>query len=201
MTDEPGAASKHRSPLSRVRRPGYFGGRPHSFRQTGGVGFEGSYLWQLRQSVGSGLVLMPGAMVALLRDDDREVLLSMRADDESWCLPAGAAERGSSFASTAIDELAEEVGVEVARADLVPFGCLSEAELHTINYPSGDMTHCFALAFLARAWRGRARPDQQETTDARFFDRSAPPAPLHAPTAHALELLAAFLATGTFQVR
>jgi 8-oxo-dGTP pyrophosphatase MutT (NUDIX family) len=165
------------------------------------MAYRGSYLWRLRQVIGHELVLMPGAMVALLRSNDREVLLSKRADDESWCLPAGAAERGGSFASTAVDELSEEVGIEVAKADLVPFGCLSEAELHTINYPSGDMTHCFALAFLARAWRGRARPDRQETTDARFFDRSAPPAPLHVPTAHALGLLAAFLETGTFQVR
>jgi 8-oxo-dGTP pyrophosphatase MutT (NUDIX family) len=71
------------------------------------MAYKGSYLWQLRQLLGNDLVLMPGAMVALQRDDQR-VLLTKRIDDGTWCLPAGAAEPGGSFARTAIDELAEE---------------------------------------------------------------------------------------------
>ena len=56
------------------------------------------------------------------------MLLTKRADDGSWCAPAGAAEPGGSFARTAVDELAEETGIEGAENDLIPFGCLSEAE-------------------------------------------------------------------------
>jgi 8-oxo-dGTP pyrophosphatase MutT (NUDIX family) len=164
------------------------------------VAYRGSYLWRLRQAVGNDLVLMPGAMVAVQRDDQR-VLLTKRADDETWCLPAGAAEPGGSFARTAIDELAEETGIEVSERDLIPFGCLSEAEAHTIHYPNGDVTHCFALCFLARAWRGEARPDQQESTEVKFVNLDALPEPLHRPTAHALELLAGYLRSDSFQVR
>ena len=98
-------------------------------------------------------------------------------------------------------ELAEEAGIEVSERDLIPFGCLSEAEAHTIHYPNGDVTHCFALLFLARTWRGEPRPDQAEATEAEFIDLDALPEPLHSPTAHALELLAAYLRTGSFQVR
>lgn len=143
---------------------------------------------------------MPGAMVAVQRDD-RRVLLTKRTDDGTWCLPAGAAEPGGSFARTAIDELAEETGVRVAEQDLIPFGCLSEAEAHTIHYPNGDVTHCFALCFLARTWQGDPRPDKEESTETKFVDPAAPPEPLHPPTAHALELLEAYLRTGSFQVR
>jgi len=164
------------------------------------MAFRDSYLWRLRQAVGNDLVLMPGAMVALQREDGG-VLLTRRADDGTWCLPAGAAEPGGSFARTAVDELAEETGVEVVESDLIPFGCLSDAEAHTIHYPNGDVTHCFALLFLARAWRGDPQPDGQESTEAGFFDPGAPPEPLHAPTRHALELLSAYLGSGTFQVR
>jgi 8-oxo-dGTP pyrophosphatase MutT (NUDIX family) len=64
------------------------------------LAFKGSYLWRLRQKVGSDLVLMPGAMVALLREDGR-VLLTKRRDTGVWCLPAGAAEAGGNFAHTA----------------------------------------------------------------------------------------------------
>lgn len=164
------------------------------------MAYRGSYLWQLRQVVGKDLVLMPGAMVAVQRDD-RRVLLTKRTDDGTWCLPAGAAEPGGSFAKTAIDELAEETAIHVSERDLIPFGCLSEAEAHTIDYPNGDVTHCFALCFLTRVWQGDPRPDGEESTAAKFVDPGAPPEPLHPPTAHALELLAAYLRTGSFQVR
>lgn len=162
--------------------------------------FVDSYLWRLRQAVGNELVLMPGAMVALQRDDGK-VLLTQRADDSSWCLPAGAAEVGGSFAQTAIDELAEEAGVEVAKDDLVPFATLSEAEAHTIHYPNGDITHCFAICFLARKWHGDPRPDRDESTAVRFVPLTAIPEPVHPPTASALELLQAYLDTGAFQLR
>jgi 8-oxo-dGTP pyrophosphatase MutT (NUDIX family) len=164
------------------------------------VTYQGSYLWRLRQLLGSDLVLMPGAMVALQREDQR-ILLTKRADDGTWCLPAGAAEPGGSFARTAIDELAEETGVRVAEHDLIPFGCLSEAEAHTIRYPNGDVTHCFALLFLARVWQGDPRPDQAEATETKFADLAALPESLHSPTAHALDLLAVYLSSGSFQVR
>lgn len=164
------------------------------------MGHPGSYLWRLRQAVGNDLVLMPGAMVALQREDGC-VLLTKRSDDGTWCLPAGAAEPGGSFARTAIDELSEETGIEVSERDLIAFGCLSEAELHTIRYPNGDVTHCFGLLFLARSWRGEPRPDGEESTEAGFFDLGALPEPLHTSTEHALELLAAHLGSGAFQVR
>lgn len=100
-----------------------------------------------------------------------------------------------------IDELAEEAGIEVSERDLIPFGCLSEAEVHTIHYPNGDVTHCFALLFLARARRGDPIPDEEESTEARFANLGKLPGPLHPPTAHALDLLAAYLRSGSFQVR
>lgn len=142
---------------------------------------------------------MPGAMVALLLDD-RQVLLTKRTDTGAWCLPAGAAEPGGSFATTAVEELMEETGLEVTPADLIPFGCLSEAELHTIRYPNGDVTHCFALCFLARRWQGTARADGEEATEVRFVDLDAGLEPMHPPSEQALGLLRAFLRKREFQV-
>lgn len=162
--------------------------------------YADSYLWRLRQEIGNALVLMPGAMVALQRADG-QVLLTKRTDDGTWCLPAGAAEPGGSFARTAIAELSEEAGVEVAEEDLITFGCLSEAELHTIRYPNGDITHCFALCFLAERWSGDPQPDGEESTATLFASLSAPPDPVHTPSAHALQMLAAYLESGRFQVR
>jgi 8-oxo-dGTP pyrophosphatase MutT (NUDIX family) len=165
------------------------------------MSFSDSYLGQLRKRIGSELVLMPGAMVALRRPSDGCVLFTRRADDETWCLPAGAAEPGGSFAATAIGELKEEAGVTVAEDDLIPFATLSEAGLHTIIYPNGDETHCFAVCFLAERWRGEPQPDGEETTKLEFADPASPPLPIHRPTSHALELLNAYLRSGRFQLQ
>lgn len=83
----------------------------------------------------------------------------------------------------------------------MPFGCLSEAELHTITYPNGDVTHCFAMLFVAERWSGEPRPDGSEATASRFADPADPPPAVHGPTAYALELLSAYLHSGRFQAR
>jgi 8-oxo-dGTP pyrophosphatase MutT (NUDIX family) len=164
------------------------------------VGFAGSYLWRLRQKVGSDLLLMPGAMVVIQRPDGM-VLLTKRIDDGTWCLPAGAAEEGSSFAETAIAELREEAGAIVSASGLEPFGCLSRAADHTIAYPNGDVTHCFAMCFLARNWSGDLHPDGAEVEQVDFFGLDSPPAPIHGPSEVALGMFRHFLASGEFQVR
>ncbi|MFI6678249.1 NUDIX domain-containing protein [Kribbella sp. NPDC050470] len=160
--------------------------------------YEGSYLWELRQHVGSRLLLMPGAQVLVVDDADR-MLFQRSRDTGRWELPAGAAEPGDSFRRAAARELQEETGLSVAEDDLVPFATLSEADLHTLTYPNGDVLHCFALCFEARRWTGDLTADPSEVTALAFL--AEPPEDLHPPTRLALELYDAYQATGLFQAR
>jgi 8-oxo-dGTP pyrophosphatase MutT (NUDIX family) len=161
--------------------------------------FEGSYLWQLRQRVGHDLLLTPGAAVAAQRGDG-QVLFALRGDDGTWCLPGGSAERGGSFARTAVEELREETGLRVAEADLIPAACFSDAERHTLHYPNGDRTHYFSMCFLARRWEGEPTPDGDESLQLRFAPLDELPRPFESSTERAVELLRAYLDTGAFQV-
>jgi 8-oxo-dGTP pyrophosphatase MutT (NUDIX family) len=138
-------------------------------------------------------------MVALRREDGA-VLLTRRVDDGTWCLPGGGAEEGAGFAETAATELREEVGVGVDLADLAGFGCLSRADLHTIEYGNGDVTHCFAVCFVAERWQGEPRPDGEETDQLGFFSPDSLPEPLHQPSGSALTMLTRFLDSGIFQI-
>ncbi len=162
------------------------------------MGFVDSYLWRLRQKVGSDLVLMPGAMV-VLRDGEGRVLLTRRADDDTWCLPGGGAEEGAGFAETAATELREETGAVVSVEALRPFACLSRPDLHTIEYEGGDVTHCFAMCFWADRWSGQLKADGEETHELGFFAPDALPQPLHEPSAIGLALFGEHLRTGAFQ--
>jgi 8-oxo-dGTP pyrophosphatase MutT (NUDIX family) len=161
--------------------------------------FEGSYLWRIRQKIGNELVLMPGASV-VVENDEGEVLLLRRSDTGEWCVPAGAAEVGDSFARTAINELREEAGLIVDESGLIPFGCLSDPEVHVIEYPSGEITHCFAMCFAVCSWTGDLAHDREEMTGLAFFDPSHLPMPMHEPAARVCELYVHFKNTGRFQV-
>ncbi|NEA33088.1 NUDIX domain-containing protein [Streptomyces sp. SID13031] len=162
--------------------------------------YEGSYLWQLRQVVGQQLLLMPGAQVVVVDDRD-QVLFQQRKDSGLWELPGGAAEPGMSFRETAAQELLEESGLRVEPVDLVPFGSLSEAELHTITYPNGDRLQCYALLFEARQWTGDLVPGADEVIQARFFEAGEAPEPLQPQTEAVWQMYAAYRATGLFQAR
>lgn len=129
------------------------------------LSFSDSYLGRLRARIGSELVLMPGAMVVLRRPADGRVLFTRRADDGTWCLPAGAAEPGGSFAATAIGELKEEAGVIVAEDDLIPFATLSlrlgctrssiRTETKPTASPSASLPNAGAASHIRTARRRR----------------------------------------------
>ena len=141
--------------------------------------YAGSYLWRLRQAIGNDLVLMPGAMIALQRDDGR-ILLTKRADDGTWCLPAGAAEAGGSFAQTAIEELKEETGVEVAENDLIP----------SVAYPkprptrSTTQTETSPTASPSVSWRRSGRETLAPTAKSQPKSNSSNSTALPAPFTH-----------------
>ncbi|HEU4946636.1 MAG TPA: NUDIX domain-containing protein [Kribbella sp.] len=164
------------------------------------MGYVGSYTWQLRQELGSRLLLMPGAQVVLV-DSAERILFQRRRDSGLWALPAGAAEPGGSFRSTAVDEVREETGLLVADADLIPFGCLSEPDTHMIMYPNGDLVHCFAMCFEARRWSGDLKPEESEVLEVTFAEPAAAPGPLHPPAQAVLDMHAVYRKTGLFQAR
>jgi 8-oxo-dGTP diphosphatase len=115
-------------------------------------------------------------------------------------MPGGGAEEGGTFASTALAELHEEVGLEADPGDLIAFACVSDPADHLIPYPNGDRTHYFGVWFALRRWRGEPVADGDELLEIGWFSRQAPPAPLMHSSAVGLAKYERFLETGTFQV-
>ncbi|MGW1430450.1 NUDIX domain-containing protein [Streptomyces sp. NPDC002431] len=182
------------APTAPTGRTGGDGGDTHT------MGYTGSHIWSLRQRVGSRKLLVPGAQVLLI-DGAGRGLFQQRADTGVWELPAGACEEDGGFADAAVRELAEETGLRVAREDLEAFGTLSDPRVHTLTYPNGDVTHCFALCFTARRWSGELAPGADEVRRAVFRPLDAPPRPLHPPTEVVLSMYETYRAEGRFQAR
>lgn len=162
------------------------------------MAYIGSYLWSLRQKIGSGLVLLPGASI-LVENTKGQILLTRRTDSDIWCMPGGGAEIGSSFLSIALMELKEEVGIVAEADELEAFACISDPEIHILSYPNGDQTHAFALWFALRNWGGKVEIGD-EVREVRFFERDAIPLNTLKPSKVAITLYERYKKTGKFQV-
>jgi 8-oxo-dGTP pyrophosphatase MutT (NUDIX family) len=160
------------------------------------VSFEGSYLWRLRQKIGSELVLVPAAQV-LAFDGAGRLLLIKRGDTRRWGLPAGGAEPGATFELTAIRELEEETGLLAEPGDLEAFACVSDPDMYDVTLANGDRVHSFGMCFAVHRWAGTPRPDGDESLEVGFF--ADLPEPRHHHVDTTLALWQTYRETGRFQ--
>jgi 8-oxo-dGTP pyrophosphatase MutT (NUDIX family) len=120
-------------------------------------------------------IVLPGVR-ALLFNGRGELLLQKRADFLNWGLPAGVVDVGCSAWDTLKQEVREETGLTVIRAE--PFGLYTHPR-YSVTYPNRDEVQTFTLAFLVREWSGELACDEVETVDVRFFPLDALPEPMY----------------------
>lgn len=161
--------------------------------------YVGSYLWSLRQTVGSCLLLVPGVQILLLDQGRKDALFQRRAENGIWEIPAGSCEPTGGFVRAALAEVREKTGLEVDSGSLTPFATISDPSVHTLCYPNGDLVHAFALCFFAITPLNARPNDTDEAIGHRFFPIDRPPRPLHGPTQLALDRYLAYVRSGRFQ--
>jgi len=121
------------------------------------MSYAGSYMWKMRQKVGKMTVITTTVDVLPIGADGK-VKLVYASHFDSWSVIGGHAELGSSWSSTALDELKEEGGITAREQDLIPFGAISGPE-RIFHYQDGD-TQAFTLLFIVKKWQ-----DEGEQTD------------------------------------
>ncbi len=154
-----------------------------------------SYISELRASVGSRPLLVPGGR-AVLRNDQGEVLFHRRSDLGIWDLPGGSAEVGESAEACVVREVYEETGLTVV--DFVPIGLGSDPIRERVEYPNGDVVQGVSLVLSVTEWSGELAVSE-ESTELRFFALSDLPA-LRPSLAATIECLERFDATSEFQL-
>jgi ADP-ribose pyrophosphatase YjhB (NUDIX family) len=104
----------------------------------------------------------------VVTNDNGEILLIKRSDNDNWALPGGAIDIGESMTQAAVRETKEETGIDCEITGLV--GIYTDPK-HVIHYTSNDeVRQEFSIVLTARATGGHATPSD-ESLDVRWVDR------------------------------
>lgn len=106
---------------------------------------------------------------ACLFDENGQVLLTRRKDNDLWCLPGGRVEAGESVSEACEREFWEETGLRVRVQRLV--GVYSNPH-RLVEYPDGNKAHIVSLHFVVDKLEGQPALSD-ETTEIRYFDVQA----------------------------
>jgi ADP-ribose pyrophosphatase YjhB (NUDIX family) len=117
------------------------------------------YILQLRQYIGHRPILLVGAGVLILDEQDRLLLLK-RSDNERWGLPGGATDLGEVIEDAAKREALEETNLEIREMSL--FGVFSGPELY-YKYPNEDEVYNVTVMYLSRDWRGEIKLNDEHS--------------------------------------
>lgn len=134
------------------------------------------YILQLRQYIGHRPVLMVGAAILVLDEQDR-LLMMKRSDSGTWGIPGGATEPGEVIEEAAKREAFEETNLEIGEMSL--FGVFSGPELY-YKYPNGDEVYNVTIMYQSRDWHGEIKLNH-EHTEWRWFSVSEIPEDVSPP--------------------
>ncbi|MDH4153128.1 MAG: NUDIX domain-containing protein [Nitrospira sp.] len=122
----------------------------------------------LRAKIGTALLHVPTVTV-MAYDDQGRLLLVQDKPSGSWGAPGGIIDPHELPSDAAVREAWEEAGVYVELTQLLG---VFAGERFSVVYPNGDQLSGVETVFGARVISGVPRADQEETSDAGFFDPS-----------------------------
>jgi len=113
---------------------------------------------------------------AIVTDEQGRILLVKRRDNTLWALPGGGHDIGETIEQTAVREVKEETGLDVAVTGLT--GVYTNPA-HVVAFTNGEVRQQFSLCFTTALLGGELAIDH-ESTDIAWTD----PADIHALSMH-----------------
>ncbi len=164
------------------------------------MSYIGSYMWKLRQALGSQPILMPGVGLILVNNEGL-LHLGKRAHGGEWSYMGGSVEIGASIMDTVIAEMEEETGVRTVPEDWTFIGIHSDPAETTYTYPNGDVVQIINHMFVKTHNEPLQNGEDEEHTEFGLFALNNLPTPMKPDALISLKLYQAFLQTGKVQVK
>ena len=123
------------------------------------------YIMDLRKHIGHDALIGVGA-TTLVFNDEKELLLNLRADTNTWGIPGGSMELYETIEETAIRELKEETGISADKLELVTV--LSGKDFY-FEYPNGDKMCTVIILFKVLNYNGEIKVSDNESKSLKFF--------------------------------
>ena len=119
----------------------------------------------LRKFVGHNPLIGVGA-TTLVFNSNKELLLNLRSDTNTWGLPGGSMELYETIEETAIRELKEETNLDVHDLKLVT---VLSGDDYYFEYPNGDKMCTVIVLFKVLDYDGELKVNDNESKKLAFF--------------------------------
>ena len=113
-------------------------------------------------------VLLQDGAAAIIVNENGQILLQSRADNERWGLPGGCQELGERFEDTVIREIKEETNLDIEEENLELIAIVSGNSRRN-EYPNGDVVINNTVLYCVRNYSGNLKWDS-ESKNMKFFD-------------------------------
>ncbi|MCB0192862.1 MAG: NUDIX domain-containing protein [Anaerolineae bacterium] len=124
-----------------------------------------NYIRNLRQHIGSALLILP-SVTAIIFDEDSRILLAKHADTKQWVAPGGSIEPNEKPTDAVIREVLEETGLVVAPRNIL--GVFGGRDFEVV-YANGDRVTYVMTVYECQVTGGKLKPDHAEITQLRYF--------------------------------
>ena len=125
------------------------------------------YIKELRKHIVHSPIMMC-ACGCLIFNENNQVLLQKRSDDNLWGNPGGSMDLGETIYDTVIREIKEETNLDIKKENLKIFNIYSGEEQHHI-YPNKDEVYFVNIIFEIHKYSGDIVSDI-ESKELKFFD-------------------------------
>lgn len=123
------------------------------------------YISYVRSMVGKNPIIMV-VCGAIIYDEQKRILLHLRADNKMWGFPGGYMELGESVEETARREVFEETGLQLGALELF---AVYSGESNQKTLANGDQVALVQHWFTCRDFTGKLIKQSQETLDAAYY--------------------------------
>lgn len=113
-------------------------------------------------------VLLQDGAAAIIVNNNGEILMQSRADNDRWGLPGGCQELGERFEDTVIREVKEETNLDITEENLELIAIVSGNSRRN-EYPNGDVVINNTALYCVRNYSGDIKWDS-ESKEMKFFD-------------------------------